>query len=133
MSIEYSTYLTNPATADRHHKHKFFDVPRALRAAWDLTEKMREGVGTQYRLHGPWSTTIEVWELHSGYHAHLQHPDRRVAKIEWKSDATEITVYAADLIDDKAREYLAEFNVPIRVHEKARFGPEEGRWPEETS
>lgn len=84
--IEYGLFFAKLGTDRRHHilKGTRPDDLRtlAIKARWILGD-MRQQQGHFWRLHGLWSTGLEVWEFPYGNHPQFSPPDRRLASAAW--------------------------------------------------
>lgn len=93
---EYGLFFVKQGTAQRHHilKGTHPDDLRslALKARWILSD-MRQQQGLFWRLHGVWSTGLEVWEFPFGDHPGFLPPDRLLASALWGAQRLTIQPY----------------------------------------
>jgi hypothetical protein len=83
---QYGLYYAKFGTDERHHSSKGWHESDLRRLASDarwILENMREQRGHQWRLHGGWSTGLEIWEFPYGDHPEFTPPDRRLAYACW--------------------------------------------------
>lgn len=85
---EYGLYFATLGTDNRHHLDKGWhtdDIPRLVRRARGIMRDMHPDVqsGTFWKLHGGWSTGLEIWEFAFGDHECFTHPDRLLAFAAW--------------------------------------------------
>jgi hypothetical protein len=84
--FESVLYFAKVGEGERHSIRKVSwpdDRPRLARDARLIMEDMRERRGKFWRLHGSWSTGMEIWESPHGDHDLFTPPDRLVAYALW--------------------------------------------------
>lgn len=84
--FEYGLFITKLGTTQRQPVLKGDhpdDIRRLTQKACWILEDMRKKQGHFWRVHGRWSTGLEVWEFAVGGHRQYASPDWLLASAVW--------------------------------------------------
>ncbi|MFC4006599.1 hypothetical protein ACFOY2_05160 [Nonomuraea purpurea] len=98
---EYGLYIAKVGTDERHHYRKGnrpSDLPDLFDLARHAIKDVQARQGHIYRLHGRWSTGVEIWESPNGDQDPFQPPDRLLAYARWEDRDLTLTDQEADRV-----------------------------------